>query len=148
MPTAKNMTQLNQMLMRSLKDSMKKVNKKAKKDMQEATSWFYKGKKPVMYVRTGELGKTPKTTYNESHKFTDGGEVSFTAYLDTEHNYSTGDKPNMEQVLELADKGKRWIVSSGHWARPTVGNKEFWQRAKDNIEKDFNDTLSMTFTPK
>ena len=54
----------------------------------------------------------------------------------------------MEQVLELADKGKRWIVSSGHWARPTVGNKEFWQRAKDNIEKDFNDTLSMTFTPK
>ena len=118
MPVARNMMQLNNMLMRELKNTMKKVRKKSKEDMKEATKWFY-----------------------------DGGEVSFTAYLDKSHIYTTGDNPDMEQVLYLANDGVKWITSGGYYARDTVGNQRFWERAEANIEKDFRDTLSKTFMP-
>ena len=108
MPVAKNMKQLNDMLMRELKSTMKKVRKKSKEDMKEATKWFYDGGEPEMYVRTGALGDTPKVTYNNSYTYSNGG---------------------------------------GYYARDTVGNQRFWERAEANIEKDFRDTLSKTFMP-
>ena len=147
MPVAKNMKQLNDMLMRELKGAMKKVRKKSKEDMREATQWFYEGGEPEMYVRTGELGKTPRVTYNDSYTYSDGGEVSFTAYLDQEYVYTTGDEPNMGQVLDLANDGIKWITSNGYYAKDTVGNQKFWERAEENMEKDFEETLSKTFKP-
>ena len=146
MPVAKNMKQLNDMLMRELKSTMKKVRKKSKEDMKEATKWFYDGGEPEMYVRTGELGKTPRVTYNDSHAYTYGGEVSFTAYLDDSYVYTTGDQPDMGKVLDLANNGIKWITSGGYYARDTVGNQKFWERAEENIEKDFEGALSKTFT--
>ena len=53
----------------------------------------------------------------------------------------------MEQVLYLANDGVKWITSGGYYARDTVGNQRFWERAEANIEKDFRDTLSKTFMP-
>lgn len=146
MPVAKNMKQLNDMLMRELKNAMKKVRKKSRRDMQEATKWFYEGGEPEMYVRTGALGDTPRVTYNNSYTYANGGEVSFTAYLDKSHVYTTGDRPDMEKVLDLANDGIQWVTANGYYARNTVGNKKFWERAEENIEKDFESTLSKTFT--
>ena len=146
MPVARNMMQLNNMLMRELKSTMKKVRKKSKEDMKEATKWFYDGGEPEMYVRTGALGDTPKVTYNNSYTYSNGGEVSFTAYLDKSHVYTTGDRPDMEKVLDLANDGIQWVTANGYYARNTVGNKKFWERAEENIEKDFESTLSKTFT--
>lgn len=146
MPVAKNMKQLNDMLMRELKNAMKKVRKKSRCDMQEATKWFYEGGEPEMYVRTGALGDTPRVTYNNSYTYANGGEISFTAYLDKSHVYTTGDRPDMEKVLDLANDGIQWVTANGYYARNTVGNKKFWERAEENIEKDFESTLSKTFT--
>lgn len=146
MPVAKNMKQLNDMLMRELKNTMKKVRKKSRHDMEEATKWFYEGGEPEMYVRTGALGDTPRVTYNNSYTYANGGEVSFTAYLDKSHVYTTGDRPDMEKVLDLANDGIQWVTANGYYARNTVGNKKFWERAEENIEKDFEETLSKTFT--
>lgn len=146
MPQARNMKQLNNMLMRSLKNAMKATSKKAKADLYEATGWFYSGGEPKVYERTGALGDTPRVTDNNVSKHTNGGEVSFTAYLDQNYVYTTGDNPDMEKVLNLANDGIQWVTSSGYYARNTVGNKKFWERAEENIEKDFEETLSKTFT--
>ena len=54
MPVAKNMKQLNDMLMRELKNTMKKVRKKSKEDMKEATKWFYDGGEPEIHIQMVE----------------------------------------------------------------------------------------------
>ena len=151
MPQARNMKQLNDMLMRSLKNAMKATSKKAEADMYDATGWFYGGGdpryEPTVYERTGALGDTPRVTENNVNQYANGGEVSFTAYLDNTHVYTTGDNPDMQKVLELANDGTQWITANGKKARLAVGRREFWERAEKNMEKDFEETLSKTFKP-
>ena len=53
----------------------------------------------------------------------------------------------MGQVLDLANDGIKWITSNGYYAKDTVGNQKFWERAEENMEKDFEETLSKTFKP-
>ena len=105
------------------------------------------GDEPTVYERTGALGDTPRVTENNVNQYTDGGEVSFTAYLDNTHVYTTGDNPSMQEVLELANDGTQWITAGGKKAKLAVGRREFWERAEENMEKDFEETLSKTFTP-
>lgn len=151
MPQAQNINQLNDMLISSINNAMKFVAKKAEADMYEATGWFYGGGdpsyEPTVYERTGALGDTPRVTGNSVSQYTYGGEVSFTAYLDNAHVYTTGDNPNMQEVLELANDGTQWITVGGNKAKLAVGRRKFWERAKKNIEKDFEETLSKTFKP-
>ena len=78
MPQARNMKQLNDMLMRSLKNAMKATSKKAEADMYDATGWFYGGGdpryEPTVYERTGALGNTPRVTENNVNQYANGGE--------------------------------------------------------------------------
>lgn len=141
-----NMKQLRTAMMGEIKKAMAIVNEKALADMYDETAKFYTGGEPVPpeyggYVRTGALGDTPRTT---AISF-DDSKVSFKAYLDKQHKYLTGDRPMMEKVLELANYGKPWRTSSGSLARPTVGRKGFWERAKNNIEIDLNKTMKQFF---
>ena len=142
---ANNMNQLNSMLLNKLKQAMKETSNKAEEDMFEETGDFYSQGEPSMYERTGALGETPRTTSADSFLTKNGGEVSFDAYLDQTYKYTTGDEPDMSQVLDLANYGTPWITKEGSNARSTLGKKYFWERAEKKIEKSLKDTLRSYF---
>lgn len=143
--TANNMDELNTMLIKQLGKAMNVTSDKVLADMYEETGKFYTKGKPVMYERTGALGNTPGITSLSFSSLENGGEVSFDAYLDTNYQYTSGDKPNMQQVLELANYGTPWTTASGAAAKPTLGKKGFWERAEKKIEKSLNKTLKKFF---
>ena len=91
---ANNMSQLNAMLMKELRKAMNVASEKMLADMYGETGKFYTKGKPKSYERTGALGDTPRTTALTSA----GNSVSFEAYLELNHQYTTGTYPNMEQV--------------------------------------------------
>lgn len=138
---AKNMKELEQMLLKEMKKAMSVTSKKISEDMYDETGNFYTKGKPQMYERTGALGDTPKTT----EIFSVGNTVSFKAYLDTSSKYTTGDNPSMEQVLDLANYGKPWVTKGGQNARPTLGNQGFWDRAEDKMQVTFDRTMKQFF---
>ena len=99
--TANNMNELNAMLIKELKKSMNVTSDKVLADMYDETGKFYTKGKPAVYKRTGALGDTPTTTSPTISSFGNSSEASFDAYLDTNHQYTSGDNPSMQQVLEL-----------------------------------------------
>lgn len=70
-----------------------------------------------------------------------GDSVSFEAYLDKKHQYTTNSNPNMQQVLDLANEGKKFTTKNGYPAKATVGQKGFWERANDKMKKSLDDTM-------
>ena len=132
---ANNMQELENMMRKEMRKALSVIEKKALADMHEEAGDFYTGGEPKMYERTGALGDTPKTTEIKSN----GNEMSFKAYLDTNYTYTTGVSPSMEAVLTLANKG------SYPGLKPTVGKTGFWDRAEKKIKKDFNDVMKSFF---
>lgn len=137
---AKNMKQIETMLRKEVRKSMECVSQKALEDMYEETGNFYTGKEPILYERTGALGDTPRTTTLTIS----GNEISFNAYLDENHRYTTGKNPTMEDVFNLT-KTTPVHNSSVGYLRSVRGRVGFWERAKDKMERDFNETLRKTF---
>jgi hypothetical protein len=146
MPVANNMDELRNMLTKELEIAMREVSDAALGDMYAETGKFYSGRQPKEYVRTGALGNTPRVTTPKqlrTSRYTT--EVSFDAYLDLSHDYTTGDRPGMEQVLLLASYGIPWQTASGAAARSTVGKRGFWQRAENKIENDLYKVMRRHF---
>ena len=138
---ARTTEQLEREIMREMRKAMNQAAKNMKKDMEKGTEYFYHGGKPKVYVRTGALGETPKTTpVVES-----GSSMEFDAYLDKNYTYNSGDSPNMGQVLDLANYGNPWMTSSGEWANPTVGQSGFWEKSLEDMEKSLDDAMSAHF---
>ena len=135
----KNSAELKKALMREARKAMTVVSKKAMADMQEETAGFYAGTNPKVYERTGALMDTPSTTPVSSH----GDELEFDAYLDDTGRYTTGKNPTMHDVLELADRGNH--NSSVGYLASAKGNRGFWERAEEKIEKDFTETFQKFF---
>ena len=138
---AHNTKQLEAMLEKELRRAMKKASEQALKDMKEETADYYDGTEPSLYVRTHALERTPKRTPIES----DGDTMYFEAYLNQQHHYTSGDRPYMGQVLDLANYGKPWVTASGNPARPTVGKKGFWERAEKKVKKSFERIIKDQF---
>ena len=137
--TANNMSQLNAMLMKELRKAMHVTSEKMLADMYEETGDFYTKDEPKLYMRTGALGDTPRTTAVS----TVGNEVFFKAYLDKNHQYTTGKNPTMEDILNLANSG---ITSSSVGKlRPVVGKSGFWDRSEQKMEKTLTDTMNKFF---
>ncbi len=141
MPAAKTTEELEQQIMEEMRKAMNKVEKQAMKDMQRGTKYFYSGGSPLVYERTGTLGKTPQITNKQ-----DGGNtISFDAILNQEHNYLSGDRPLGGQVLDLANYGTAWTTASGHPARPTVGAKGFWEKSEQWISESLDKIMGQHF---
>lgn len=138
---ARNMNELQQMLTNHLRKAMEVTSKKVLADMYDETGGFYTQGNPKKYKRTGALGDTPKTTPITSGK----GVVTFRAYLDDSTNYTTGDKPSMTQVLNLANYGKSWRTKNGALAKATLGKKGFWERAENKMQDTFDKTMKQFF---
>lgn len=155
MPVASNMDELRSMLTKELEIAMREVSDAALADMYDETGKFYTGRQPKEYVRTGALGNTPRVTMPKKIRSSRyETELSFDAYLDLNHNYETGDQPNMEQVLLLASYGIPWQTKvyyvgdrkyGGVPARPTVGKRGFWQRAEKRMERDLERIMKRRF---
>ena len=139
--TAKNMKELEQMLLKEMRKAMNVASERMLADMYDETGGFYTQGNPKMYQRTGALGDTPKTTAVSSS----GNVVSFKAYLDTSGGYTTGDNPSMTQVLDLANYGKPWTTKSGSPARATLGKKGFWERAEKKMQRTLDRTIRQFF---
>ena len=135
MPQYRSLNALEKALQSRLQKAMNVASEKALADMYEQTGDFYAGGEPIMYERTGALGDTPKTTAVQSS----GNDVSFKAYLDTAGGYSTGKNPSMLEVLKLTNDG------SYPGLRPAKGKTGYWDRAKEQIIKDTEDTIKSFF---
>lgn len=133
------MKELERMLRSQVKKAMEVTAKKALADMQEETWDYYEGTTPFLYERTGALGDTPRVTSVSSN----GNEVKFDAYLDTDFRYTTGKNPTMLDVLNLADLGIH--DSSVGYLASTIGKKGFWERAEKKMENTFNETMKSFF---
>lgn len=130
-----NLAALTAEIMTDVVAAMNEVSYLALGDMREGTEMFYGGGTPTSYVRTGQLGTTPKVT-----GVTSGGTSAyFTAYLYQGGSYTTGKRPSMATVLDLANYGN----VSGY--RPTVGAKGFWEYSEHLIEDSLNSVFSSYF---
>lgn len=141
MKVAKSLEELEKQILKDMEKAMNEASKQMKKDMQKGTEYFYSKGPGSMYVRTGQLGKTPNVT----PVTVSGNEVSFDAYLDKDYVYNSGDKPDMGQVLELANYGNPWRTQSGAWANPTVGNNGFWEKSEEYMEDTFDKVMGKYF---
>lgn len=142
---ARNMNELDRMLKKELRKAMTITMKKVLADMYEQTGDFYAGGKPIPaekggYVRTGALGDTPTTTELNVN----GNEMSFEAFLNTQHQYTTGKNPTMLQVLLLAND--IMTKQPDIYLKEAKGSPHFWDRALKQMEKTYNDVLSNFFT--
>ena len=138
---ANNMIKLEQMLLKEAQKAMVVASDKILADMYDETEKFYTKGKPKMYQRTGALGDTPRTTTIS----TSGNEVSFDAYLDTSHNYTSGSNPSMTQVLNLANYRTPFTTKNGYSAKPTLGKKGFWERSEKRMQKTLDRTMKQFF---
>lgn len=133
---ANNINELRNQILKEMQKATTVTAAKAEADMYHYTEDFYVGTDPK-YKRTGALGDTPRVTATKKS----GNQVSFEAYLDENHVYSTGKHPTMSEVLAVAnDHGN----NPGH-LNPPVGKQGFWDRAERQIEKDFDDTMGQFF---
>lgn len=136
---ARSLEQLERQIMDEMKKAMNIISDKALSDMYDEVGDFYTGGDPIMYKRTGALGDTPRTTNLSVSK----SSISFDAYLDTTHRYTSGKNPTMLDVLNLTDQGI--TNSSVGNLRRAVGKRGFWERAEKKIEKSFNETMQSFF---
>lgn len=140
MPVAKNMKELEQMLLKEMRKAMNVASDKMLADMHEETADFYTGGTPKKYIRTGALRDTPRVSSISSN----GNELSFQAYLDQNHVYTTGKHPTMLDVLNLANNGIN--NSSVGYLNSTVGRSGFWDNAEEKMKKTLDDTMKNFFS--
>lgn len=143
MATAKNMKQLNQLLQNQLNRAMKESAHEALSDMRDETVGFYTDTSPEKYNRTGSLGETPRVSTVEYITNGDIQVASFRAYLDTNYTYTTGKRPSMATVLDIANRGL--TAAKQHQMRNVVGNIGIWDDALVNIEKSFDQIMRKYF---
>lgn len=125
---AKNMKQLEQMILKEMRKSMTVASEKMLADMYGETEGFYTGGEPKYYKRTGALGDTPRTTAVS----TNGNTVEFKAYLDQTHKYTKN--RSMTDVLNYANRGIN-----------VAGRAGFWNRSEEKMRKTFYDTMEKFF---
>lgn len=136
---AKNMRELEQMLIEEMALTMLTTSKDVLKDMQSETSGYYDGSTPKVYVRTHALDNTPRTSPIRR----EGKTLTFDAYLDDTHDYTSGKQPTMLDVLNLANDGI--TNSSVGYLRSTIGQHHFWERALVKMEKTFDRNMKNNF---
>ena len=134
MPIARNMQELESQILNEMRKAMNETLAQAGTIMIRETARFYTVVgKHQKYVRTGALGRTPRTT----PVFQEGKSLMFEAYLDTNYQYHTGSNPYMEEVLSLANDDVRFPTKNYYKAKPTNGKGGFWQRSEKDISKAF-----------
>ena len=137
----KNMNDLNIALQKELTKAMNIIAGQILEEMQNSIDDFYSGGYPKMYERTNKLRETPNITDIK----TQGNNISFEAYLNTNYQYTSGKKPNMLQVLLLTNDEKTNQSDIGR-LRKAVGSPHYWDRVLERMKQICNNVLSDFFT--
>ena len=137
-----SLEELKEQIEQRMRRGMVEASSTALQDMKSATQFFYHGGFPKKYKRTGALGNTPEVETVTG----DSSGMRFTARLNQDHQYSTGDNPSMNQVLQLANYGNPWVITNPHngdeyLAKPTVGSQGFWEKAEEDIKQHTREAL-------
>jgi len=136
MRVAHNDDELARLIMQDMQSAVQETKNKAMSALGNGIVYFYSGGTPVVYQRTYQLMRTPKTS---NIKVSSNKHIEFEAYLDDSGGYTTGKHPSMAQVLDLTDKGH----SPG--LRPAVGNTGYWNMICGQIESDFDAAMRKYF---
>lgn len=141
MPEARNMAQLERMLLNQMQKAMSVASEKMLADTMEETYAFYTQGKPKIYIRTGALGDSPKTTALSVN----GKTISFEVYLDKNLGYEVPNTAFTDrgyasyfsgaQVLSAAENGKAHIL----------GKSGFWKRSEETFQKTLDSTMRQFF---
>ena len=138
---------LQKAIMAEINKAMEDASKEIKETMQKEVDSFYSEGDPVMYERTGQLGKTPKVSPIKST----ATESSFDAYLDTSYRYpaitytyydgsqTTSKRPTMTDVINLTNYGT--TSSSVGYLHPALGKPGYWERSVKQMKKILNQNL-------
>lgn len=140
MPVATSMAQLQKMLQDEMKAAMNEVHSKVEADMKKELSEFYSQGSPVLYVRTGALGRASRTTGVSGG----GNTVGFDAYLEPP-SYST---PNMDFVnhgFPSYYDGATVLTAAESHSSHILGKGGFWSRILKDIKTDLTDAMSSHF---
>lgn len=145
------MAELNAAIMAELSKAMEDASKEIKDAMVEEVESFYSSGSPVMYQRTGKLGKTPMTSPIKKG----GSSISFDAYLNTaggypsitytywDGNQTTSKAPSMTDVLNLTNYGT--TSSSVGVLHPALGKGGYWERSLSRMQDILDKNISMRF---
>ena len=136
MRVAQNDDELARLIMQDMQSAVQETKNKAMTALGKGILYFYSGGTPVVYQRTYQLMRTPRTT---DVRMLSGRHLEFEAYLDDGGGYTTGKHPSMAQVLDLTDKG------SSPGLRPAVGNKGYWDMICTQIDSDFVAAMKQYF---
>lgn len=141
MPSASSMAELERMLMAQMQKAMNVVSEKVKADMYEHTGEFYTQGKPELYVRTGGLGDSPRTTSLKKS----GNEVSFEAYLEPP-SYKVPNPVFTERHLPSRYSGSEVLGAAEVGQAGILGKPGFWKRSLDDMKKELQSTIPQFFT--
>lgn len=138
-----SLEQLNQALMNKLRSAMSVVNAKVLADMYQETGSFYTQGKPTIYVRTGALGDSPRTTSLTATQ-NGGGSVSFEAYLQ-ENNYLVPNPAFTSRGYSSHFSGKEVLEAAENHTAHILGKPGFWKRSEEKFQKELDSTLQQFF---
>lgn len=138
-PVARNMKELERMIMKEAEKALRATSNRVLADMQEETSGYYTEKPPKIYERTGALGDTPRTTPITRERLS----AFFDAYLDLNHRYTTGKKPTMLDVLNLTNDLMQ--ISSVGRLNLALGEPGYWEEAEKKMEESFKNEMRKSF---
>lgn len=113
----------------------------AKQDLRAASDYFYEAGPGLRYHRTETIKKVEAVS---KVKRTQDG-VAIEAGYNENASYLSGSRPTVGEVLLLADQGVPFTTKNGADARPTVGNKGFWQKAQDSMKDSLRKEMKKHF---
>jgi hypothetical protein len=141
MPVATNMGQLRKMIQDEMKQAMNEAHSKIEADMKKELSEFYSQGSPKIYVRTGALGQSSRTTGISGG----GNTLSFEAYLEPP-SYTV---PNMDFVnrgFPSRYSGKEVLSAAESHSSHILGKGGFWSRILKDIKTDLMDSMNSHFS--
>lgn len=127
---AKNMKELEQMLMNVMQQGVEAANQAVYKDLTDNLARFYTKGSPKMYERTGQLGMAGRSENAERH----GNEVVASTYIDDTYQYTTGTHSTPE-IISDAENHKAGILGEGH----------FWADTEKNIQNHLDTEIKKRF---
>lgn len=130
MPAAKNMQELEKMLLNEMQHAVEAANQKVYTDLTDNLARFYTRGKPSMYVRTGQLGMAGRAK-NASKN---GNEVVAETYIDDTYKYTTGEHSTPE-IISDAENHKAGILGEPH----------FWSDTEKNIQNHLDTEMKKRF---
>lgn len=130
---AKNMDQLEAMLLWEMEKAMGEASEQMLQDTQTETAKFYTQGEPKQYKRTGALGRSPKVTGLSKSV----NEISFDVYLDTNSDgYTTGTFSKLEVLRRAEATSNRAGI---------LGKPQFWANSKKKFDKTLSRIMKKHF---